>query len=141
MLILLLWVSITVSIWIVVISGLRRQIQDKRRIPLDLTATVIAFGAVPPSIICLISTFVLLQAAPTVQFNAGSSYAMDLWSFWADAWRPLVSATELLAVAYFVWTVAGFVFKRHYWANYAILCAFLSASLGWLILRMSFPSV
>ncbi len=137
---LLLWVAATVAIWIVVISGVRQQHPDKNGSSLEVAGAVIVFGAVPPTLICLVSVFVLAQAAPTVQFNAGSSYAMDLWSFWVDAWLPLFCTSGFLAIAYLVSTAIGFAVKRLHWANYALLCAFISASLGWFLLRIAFPS-
>jgi|GEM_PF-4220943 len=72
---LLLWAAATVGIWIIVILGARRQSEDENDSSRMLTRVAIGFGAVPPTLICLVSAFVLLQAEPTRQYN-GSSYTM-----------------------------------------------------------------
>jgi hypothetical protein len=49
----------------------------------------------------------LLQAAPTVQFNAGSESAIRAWSSWVGVWPLLFLGSAGLLCYFPVWAFAG----------------------------------
>lgn len=53
------------------------------------------------SLILLIVAFHLLGMSPTVQYNAGSDSAMNLWSSWVKLWPIMLVASTL----FFLWTL------------------------------------
>ncbi|MDY0166880.1 MAG: hypothetical protein RBS80_10075 [Thermoguttaceae bacterium] len=140
MFLMLLWLGAIAGMWIVVISGARRQSTPDTASSGLLILMAILFGAIPPTVICFVSTFVLFQAAPTVQFNAGSSYATTLWSFWVHAWPALFLASGFLAVGYFFWLLIALAVHRNHWTTFALFLSFLSTAIGWFLLSNAFPS-
>ncbi len=95
--------------------------------------------AVPPTVLFLVCFFVLFQAAPTVQFNAGSEWSLSLWSFWVDAWGPLFLISVFLCVAYFLSTVVLVVLKR-YRLVFVSLASLVASGVGCFVLSITIPS-
>ncbi len=134
-----LWLFATIALWIPVVHGLRKTSADANA-PQGPAAIAAVFAAIPPTVIFLVSAFVLLQASPTVQFNAGSSYRFRLWSFWIDAWPVVYSLSGILSITYLGWVGLAFAIGREKWLRCAVAFAFLSSVFAWLLLRHAFPS-
>lgn len=140
MFLMLFWLGAIAGLWITVMRGARRRSTPDAASPTMLVPAVILFGAIPPTFICLVSGFVLFQAAPTVQFNVGSSYAMSLWSFWVRAWPLLFLVSGILTAAYAVWLLIHLAGHRNHWTTTTLFLSFLSTVIGWLLLTIAFPS-
>ena len=132
-LLLLLWIAATVAQWVFVSRG-RSERND------DSGSAVIFFVAVPTSVICGVCSFVLLFSAPTVQFNAGNSFAMDLWSFWVHWWETFYYCVIVQGISYFVWAIVAFKTTHSPWTRRVLICGLLASACGWLLLSMAFPT-
>ncbi len=132
-LLLILWIAATFGLWVFVFRG-------KAEWTSDSGSTVILFVAVPTSVICGVCCFVLLFSAPTVQFNVGSSLAMDLWSFWVYWWETFYYCVVVQGVCYFVWAIVSFTTRHLPWTRGVLICGFLASACGWLLLRMAYPT-
>jgi hypothetical protein len=155
MLLLILWITATATQWVFVHRG--REGADKSRVGRgpqrrhrrtagrferthDSESAVILFVAVPTSVIYGVCCFVLLFSAPTVRFNAGSSWAMDLWSFWVHWWELLYYCVIVQAVCYFVWTIVSFKRAHLPWQRGVLICGCLASAVGRLLLSMAYPT-
>jgi hypothetical protein len=88
----------------------------------------------------VVSAFVLLQAAPTVQFNVGSSRAMELWSFWVD-WHPAIfGCSGLQAGCYLLWLLGALATQTRPAMRLLVGLGLLSSVCGSLLLSMSYPT-
>src|SRR3954467_2706470 len=82
LLLLLLWLLSAVALGVVASRGFvkaAREVPGGRGVR---SASAFLLAAGPPGVVFLVSAFVLLQAAPAVQFNVGSSWRLSLWMFW-----------------------------------------------------------
>src|SRR5262245_60523146 len=108
-LLLILWVVSSIALWVFAFRGFREASSeaDPERRTMQLIAMLLAAG--PPTLVFVVSVFVLVQAAPTAQFNAGSAWGMDLWSFWAHWWLPLYGCSGFQSVFYLLWLLGSLV--------------------------------
>jgi hypothetical protein len=138
-LLLLLWALSTFALWASAIRGFHESLTevDPDRRALRRAAFLLAAG--PPTLIFLVSAFVLLQAAPTAQFNAGSAWGMDLWSFWVAWWFPLYGCSGLQSLCYLLWLVGAMATGAKPMVLYAVGCALLASLCGSLLLSMAWP--
>jgi hypothetical protein len=136
---LILWLFLTVAQWSCVVSGLRDLSAESDSDRKSAARVTVLFAAVPPTLIFLISSFVLLHAAPTVQFNAGNNFAMDLWSFWVHWWQSLFNCAGVQSVCYFLWLVVSFAPKDRPRMRWVVLWGFLSSLWGWFLLNIASP--
>ena len=97
-LLMLLWLASVIGVWVCVARGFRDTAGEADADRRSSARAAILLAAVPPTAVFLVTAFVLLQAAPTVQFNAGSSLAMSLWSFWVHWWQAIFGCSGLLAL-------------------------------------------
>jgi hypothetical protein len=137
---LLPWGIATVAQWVFVVRGLRELSAESPSEQRFATFHVITLGAMPPTIIFVVSAFVLMQAAPTVQFNADNSFAMSLWSFWVRAWESLFGCAGLQSICYLVWGGVSLVTGHRPWMRGVVLCGLFSSLCGWLLLRFAYPT-
>ncbi len=137
----LAWLAVTPTLWVGIAYGLWRVRHNGSRRRFLTLAAVTSVGAATPTVIVLVSAWVLFQASPTMQFNVGSEYAMNLWSFWVDACRPLFLGSGVLALVCFVWAMVASALGRFNWKTNVIYGGFLSSLLGLLVLAQSFPTV
>lgn len=138
---LLLWLLSVVVLWVCAIRGLREvsaEVDATRRANLSLA---ILLAAAPPTVVFLVSAFVLLQAAPTVQFNVGNAWAMDLWSFWAHWWPAILGCSGLQTVCYLLWFIASVVTRTRASVQSVLGLGCLSSIWGSLLLSMAGPTV
>jgi|SRR5262245_5917051 len=137
---LFLWLISMLALWASAVHGFREAWAetdpDRRR----TTVTAILLSAVPPSLVFLVSAFVLLQAAPTVQFNVGSPRAMSLWSFWVHCWPFLFVCSGLQIICYLIWGVVLMANRQRSAVRYAVGFGLLSSLLGSLLLIAAAPS-
>jgi hypothetical protein len=137
---LLLWFLSTIALWVFAVRGFREvaaAVDQDRQGP--LTAAIL-LAAVPPTLVFLMSAFVLLQAAPTAQLNAGSPRAMDLWSLWVGWYPALFGCSGLQTLVYLLWAVVSFLMKQRASLRYAVVCGFISSVWGSLLLSMAYPT-
>lgn len=143
----IIWFASIVATWWMLVIAARQPAPDEST-ELDKPNTESTFGqrfgigmllAIPPTILWAVCNFVLMQAAPTVQFNAGSEYAMDLWSFWVHAWAPLFRTSIFLCVVYTISSIAIACFRRKPFLALSI-CALAASGIACLVLRFTFPS-
>jgi len=138
-LLLLIWLSSAIALWICAVIGYRRTTTTDHETLADKQFTIL-FASIPPTLILLVTAYVLLQAAPTVQFNAGSSRAMDSWSFWVQWYSIIFGSSGVMTIGYLCWYVGSFLFQS--WnSDRPIQGLALSTSLrGSLLLSMAFPT-
>lgn len=135
-----LWVVTTIFQWVFIFRGESEWASSPASSKATLGRYVIILGAIPPTMICLVSVFVLLFSAPTVQFNVGNSFAMELWSFWVHWWGTIYTCAAVQGICYFLWGILSLVTPHSSWMRGVVLCAFLSSVWGWLLLSKAFPS-
>lgn len=134
------WLGAVIILCLQAYSGVRDAPTDADgRVSPDLTAAFIIASA-PPTLVCLVSLFVLVQAAPTVQFNAGSSWAMGLWSFWVDCWPIFVIFSWVQLAGYFCWLIGTFIIQTRSSVRHIVALALLASVLGTFLLSMAFPT-
>ena len=92
-LLMLLWLASVIGVWVCVARGFRDTAGEADADRRSSARAAILLAAVPPTAVFLVTAFVLLQAAPTVQFNAGSSLAIEYRGTPADA-QPLKDFLE-----------------------------------------------
>jgi hypothetical protein len=139
-LLVLLWLASVAALWVCVVRGFRDtagEPDDGRR---SAARTAIMLAAVPPTVVFLVCAFVLLQTAPTVQFNAGSSLAMSLWSFWVHWWPAIFGCSGLQTACYLVWFVGSLVASGRPSVRHVVGCGLLASVWGSLLLSIAYPS-
>jgi hypothetical protein len=139
-LLLLLWLSSAIALWVWAIRGFREASAEADDARAAAIAHAVVFAAAPPTLVFLVSAFVLLQAAPTVQFNAGSSWAMELWSFWVRNWLGIFVCSGIQTACYFVWFIGSLVTRTRTSVRCTVGFAFLSSVWGSLLLSMAYPT-
>jgi hypothetical protein len=135
-----LWILATIMLWVFAVGAVResrRQPNPNR--PNNATAAIVVV-AIPPTLVLVVSGYVLLQAAPTVQFNAGNARALELWSFWVHWWHTVFGCSAIQVLCYLVWCVILFVKGAALHTRYVAVCGFLSALIGSMFLSMAYPS-
>jgi hypothetical protein len=137
---LILWLASIVGLWVCVAHYFRETETEPDADLRSVTWIVILLAAGPPTAVFLVSNFVLMQAAPTVQFNAGSAWAMGLWSFWANWWPVIVVCSVVQMTVYLLWFVWLLVTGRRRWERYMVGWGFLSSLWGSILVFMAFPS-
>lgn len=130
---LILWIAGTACQWVFAFRG-------RAEWGSDSGSSVILFVAVPGSLVCGACCYVLLFSAPTVQFNAGNSFALGLWSFWVHWWEWFYYCAAVQAVCYGVWATVSFATRHLPWARGVLVCGALASVCGWLLLSMAYPS-
>lgn len=137
---LLLWVGSAVLLWAYAIRGLREQ-QTPAEVGVRTGLFATVFGAtVPPTMILLVSAFVLLQAAPTVQFNAGSSRAMELWSFWVHWHQVILACSMMMTGIYAICFFGSLITKTRRSVRLMVGFALLTSLWGSLLVGMAYPT-
>ena len=98
-------------------------------------------GMVPVGVsVTMVYLFWIVGGATTMQFNVGSSSAMDVWSTWVDLFPVFLLLTAANSFAGLIWLVVCVCSKkfRQIWPV-AISCLLLSA-FGFLTVMSYFPS-
>lgn len=134
-----LWMALAVALWAYAVRGLRTvwSAEADRRLP--FTAAILSC-AIPPTVVLGLTAFVLLQAAPTVQFNADSSRALELWSFWAR-WHMVIFALSAMSSGiYAVCSFGSLLTKPPATVRETVWFAFLTSLWGSVLLGMAYPS-
>lgn len=137
---LLLWVGSAVLLCACAI-GVLRELKAPAEVGerIGLFATV--FGAtVPPTMVLLVSAFVLLQAAPTAQFNAGRSRAMELWSFWVHWHQIILACSMMMTGIYAICFFGSLITKTRRSVRFMVGFAFLTSLWGSLLVGMAYPT-
>ncbi len=138
-LLMLLWVGSVIGLWLCAIRGLRETASEVSPGQRDVAWAAIFIAAVAPTLVFVVSAIVLLQAAPTVQFNVGSSLAMSLWSFWVQWWLAIFGCSGLQTVCYLLWLTGTLVTRTRSSVRYVVGFGFLSSVWGSLLLSMAWP--
>jgi hypothetical protein len=102
--------------------------------------TAVALAIAPPAAVFLIAMFVLLQAAPTVQFNVGSSRALDLWSFWVHWYPTIFFCSALQTACYAAWFLGTLATRTLASVRSLVGVGLLSSLCGTLLLSMAYPT-
>ncbi|WP_149114083.1 hypothetical protein [Limnoglobus roseus] len=113
-----------------------REIDDEQR--MAKFAQVI-LATVPPTLTLVVTVFVLSQTAPTVQFNLGSSRAMNLWSFWVHWWPNIFGCSVLQVGGYLFWSVGSLATRTSLAVRLMVGFGLLTATLGSFLLSTAFP--
>jgi hypothetical protein len=139
-LLMLLWLASVVALWVCAVRGFRETAGEADADRRTAARAAILFAAAPPTVVFLVSAFVLLQAAPTVQFNAGSSLAMSLWSFWVHWWPAIFGCSGVQTACYLAWFVGSLVARGRPSIRHAVGLGLLSSLWGSLLLSMASPT-
>jgi hypothetical protein len=135
-----LWLALAMALWVCAIRGLREAAAETAADRRTRITAAILLAAGPPTFVFVVSAFVLLQAAPTVQFNAGSSRAMDLWSFWIRAWPALFGCSKAQTGCYVLWLIGSLVTPTRSSVRYTVGFGLLSSLWGSLLLSRAYPT-
>ena len=84
--------------------------------------------------------FLIVGGATTVQFNAGSSSRMNVWSTWVDLWPLFLLLTAATGLGTLVWTIASAVNKESRVALPAAIASLLLSILAFFTVASYFPS-
>lgn len=136
----LLWLGSVIGLWVCVARGFSDTAGEADADRRSAARVALLNAAVPPTLVFVVSAFVLLQAAPTVQFNAGSSFAMSLWSFWVHWWQAIFGCSGLQTACYLFWFVGSMVARGRPSVRHTIGFGLLSSVWGSLLLSMAYPS-
>jgi hypothetical protein len=136
----LLWLTLAIALWVCAIRGLREASTETEADRRSSITAAILLAAGPPTFVFVVSAFVLLQAAPTVQFNAGSSRAMELWSFWVRGWPALFGCSKLQTGCYVLWLIGSLVTQTRASVRYTVGFGLLSSLWGSLLLSRAYPT-
>ena len=140
LLLMLLWLGSVIALWACAISGFRDMAGEVDAAWRLGARAALLLAAAPPTLVFVVTAFVLLQAAPTVQFNAGNSVAMSLWSFWGRWWQVIFGCSEVQAACYFVWFIGSLVVRGRPCVRYTVGFAMLASVSGSLLLSMAYPT-
>lgn len=134
-----LWLALAVSLWAYAVRGLRTvwAAEAGRRLP--FTVAIVAC-VIPPTVVLGMTAFVLFQAAPTVQFNAGSSRALEVWSFWARWHLVIFGLSAITGGIYAVCSFGSLLTKPPAAVRETVWFAFLTSLWGSILLGMAYPS-
>lgn len=97
------FLTIVVIAHAVVVLAAFASSKDEPPQPVAVGAVAFAIAsAAPPVLLVVLMHIVFANASATVQFNAGSESAMRWWSFWADAWVPLMLFCVLFLIGHLI---------------------------------------
>ena len=139
-LLMLLWLASVIGVWACVARGFRDTARESDADSRSSAKVAMLLAAVPPTLVFLVTAFVLLQAAPTVQFNAGNSVAMSLWSFWVHWWLAIVGFSGLQTTCYLVWFIGSLLARTQPYIRYTVAFGLLASVWGSLLLSMAYPT-
>ena len=98
-------------------------------------------GGIPVAVTATMTyLFLIVGGATTVQFNAGSSSRMNVWSTGVDLWPLFLLLTAATGLGTLVWTIASAVKKESRVALPAAIASLLLSILAFFTVASYFPS-
>ena len=137
LILLFLWAFSILALWTISLQSLFTKIDRLQR---GRTICVSLFASWPPTLLFALCFFVLIQSSPTVQFNAGNSKALNLWSFWVQWWQHIFGTSVFLCLAYLVWGIISYRSDCRSSTLWIIGWAFSASVFGAIILSMAYPT-
>jgi hypothetical protein len=136
----LLWLGSVIGLWACAVRGFRDTAGEADAARRVGARAALLLAAAPPTLVFGVTAFVLLQAAPTVQFNAHNSLAMSLWSFWVHWWQAIFGCSGVQAAGYFAWFIGSLVVRGRPCVRQAVGFALFASVWGALLLSMAYPT-
>ncbi len=130
--ILLLWPVALVALWVSAYAVLANSGAQRGRAIL----IPIVLAALPPTVIFLFSSLVLLLA------SSGSYWAQDLWAqyLWVTWWQFICRSALLVVLCYVLWFIGSFTTRTRASIRVMVIVALVLSVLETAVIYIAFPT-